>query len=160
MLYFSIIFNSLFLFQMMNLSQTYVMQRIQAKRHFVVNNTPNKSLLNMYTVVNETCGKFEINHTRIAVSDLTHPKVVHLDKYLVVDFNFIHYESVPFIEALYRPSFPNILYCPNVPFNNKSQTVKYKLFEMRFDTGPDSDGAQTEDGKVRNLTITVDFYTK
>ena len=131
----------------------------EGRKKLFAQTAPNKSLLNMYTVVNETCGTFEIKHTRIAVSDLSRPKVVHSDKYLVVGFNFIHYESVPFIEALYRPSFPNILYCPNVPFN-KSRTVKYELFEMRFDTGPDSDGAHTEDGKVRNLTITLDFHTQ
>ena len=113
----------------------------------------------MYEIVKETCGTFEIDNKTISASDLTEPGVVHSDKYLIVGFNFIHYESIPFIEALYRPAFPNILYCPNVPFN-ATQTVQFKLFQMRFDTGPDSYGAETEDGKVRNLTITLDFFSE
>ena len=131
----------------------------EESKYVLASKTLDKPLLDMYTMVNETCGTFQINSKTVAVGDLAHPEVIHSDKYLVVCFNFIHYESIPYIEALYRPSFPNILYCPNVAFN-KSQTVKFKLFEMRFDTGPDSDGAQTEDGKVRNLTITLDFNTK
>ena len=132
---------------------------VKDSKNVLASKTLDKSLLDMYTMVNETCRTFDIDSSTVAVGDLSHPEVVHSDKYLVVGFNFIHYESIPYIEALYRPSFPNILYCPNVPFN-KNQTVKFKLFQMRFDTGPDSDGAQTEDGKVRNLTITLDFYKK
>ena len=145
---------AVFFFQMMK-------THIECGNHVrkqLASKTWDKPLLDMYTMVNETCGTFEINSTTVAVGDLSQPEVVHWDKYLVIGFNFLHYESIPYIEALYRPSFPNILYCPNVPFK-KSQTVKYKLFEMRLDTGPDSYGAQTEDGEVRNLTITLDFYT-
>ncbi len=52
---------------------------------------------------------------------------------LLVVFNNPHYESIPYIETMYRPFFPYILFCgPGIPDFNLPNTRRVKNFHFSF----------------------------
>lgn len=62
-----------------------------------------------------------------------HPKTIHSDVLLIVVFTNQHYDLIPTLEVLYRPYYPNILYCGHPHesveiFLNKYQTVERRSF--------------------------------
>ena len=70
-----------------------------------------------YELYKHTCGK--IDHAEVEgrepQDEVPCLRPLH-DVLLVVAFNNPHYEALPYVELLYRPWFPNILYCgPSVP---------------------------------------------
>ena len=53
------------------------------------------------------------------------------DILLVITFNNPHYESIPYVETLYRPFFPNILYCGSSSVNlNQSAGIDNFTFSF------------------------------
>ena len=109
---------------------------------------------NTYVLLNQTCGRLLSASERLSPKDLLKPKRVHSDRILIVVFNFPHWEAVPFVEALHRASFPNVVYCTNTIINTTQ--MDFPLFQMQLITN--STGAMLEDNKVRNLQIDVVFH--
>ena len=111
-----------------------------------------QDVTNMITVLNATCGNHNNNLLRFLNKPNIQPKIQFEDRLLVVEFNNPHYESIPFLESLYRVSFPNILYCTLTPIENA--TNDYELFTMKLEVG---EIGNMEDWIVRNLLVEVTF---
>ena len=63
--------------------------------------------------------------------DISQPWTRFNDILLVVIFNIEHYDVLPSLEVLYRPFFPNILYCgPGLP--SKQQEALLGMFKYSF----------------------------
>ena len=109
----------------------------------------------MATLFRSTCDGHGETQRLLADPNLN-PGLVFDDRLLIIEFNFPgHYESVPYLEGLYRPSFPNILYCTTTPL--KSEVAYFDLFKM--ETFVDSIG-EHEDWKVRKVRLEVSMETE
>ena len=60
---------------------------------------------------NDTCNRHNVTMPNYVHINFAHPWTQFDDVLLLVVFNNPHYEAIPFVETLYRPFFPNILYC-------------------------------------------------
>ena len=60
---------------------------------------------------NDTCHSHNVTMPNYVHINFAHPWTQFDDVLLLVVFNKPHYEAIPFVETLYRPFFPNILYC-------------------------------------------------
>ncbi len=80
-------------------------------------------------LVNKTCSKFSMpSDVKI---NLTAPWHQLDNVLLIVTFNNPHYEVIPFLEIMYRPFFPYILYCgPGTPNEHKIPLLKNFTFSF------------------------------
>ena len=109
---------------------------------------------NILAVIRSTCKDDRLAERveeRVATGTSRQP--LFEDRLLVIAFNFPHYAAIPYLESLYRASFPNILYCTNVAIHNT--TLHFKLFTMRLRVG--GDVGKTEDGILKDLRLDVTF---
>ncbi len=89
--------------------------------------TPNINLQEHDRIYRNTCPPRNVGNSHI---NFELPWVSFPDVLLIVVFNKPHYESIPFVDTLYRPFFPNILYCgPGFP-NMNSQELKNLKFSF------------------------------
>ena len=73
--------------------------------------TPVTNLDSITSLYNNTCRRHDTTLPRFKNVDFAQPWTQFNDVLLVITFNNPHYESIPYVESLYRPFFPNILYC-------------------------------------------------
>ena len=94
-------------------------------------------ILNSYEinkVHKETCQTYQ-NTSFFEKVTLSQPWAQFSNILLLVVFNNPYYESIPFVETLYRPFFPHILYCgPGLP--NLSVPPGYPLNNFQFSFYP------------------------
>ncbi len=92
----------------------------------LMTNFSSKEISNVFS---NTCSTEKKNFAMLAAK-ITEPFVKFVDILLIVVFNTPHYQSIPYVETLYRPFFPNILYCgPGIP-DFKSQSLKNLRFNF------------------------------
>ncbi len=73
------------------------------------------SLKDVSNIYLDTCFDFS-NKSSLPAVKTANPWVQFNDILLIVVFNTPHYQSIPYVETLYRPFFPQILYCgPGIP---------------------------------------------
>ena len=81
-------------------------------RHLSSENFPPiNNLASIDDVYKDTCSGLNKNITSYMHVHFSQPWIQFDDILLMVVFNNPHYEVIPYIETLYRPFFPNILYC-------------------------------------------------
>jgi len=87
------------------------------------NYVPMSNAENARELIDVTCRDYEMpRHARL---NFTHPWTQYASTLLVVTFNKPHYESIPYIDTMYRPFFPYILYCgPGHPDLKKTPNLK------------------------------------
>ena len=109
---------------------------------------------NTIAVIRSTCKDARLTkRVEEKVATGTYSQPLFEDRLLVIAFNFPHYAAIPYLESLYRASFPNILYCTNVAIHNT--TLHFKLFTMLLRVG--GDVGKTEDGILKDLRLDVTF---
>ena len=73
--------------------------------------TPVSNLDSMTKLYNETCHRYSVMLPKHVHINFAQPWTQFDDVLLLVIFNNPHYDAIPYVETLYRPFFPNILYC-------------------------------------------------
>ena len=106
----------------------------------------------MFAIINATCAGHNDGLLHKLRQSLLLPKVKMVDRLLVIEFNNPHYESIPFLESLYRPSIPNILCCTLTPIVNS--TAEFSLFTLNLRV---DEVGYLEDWKIRKLHVEVIF---
>ena len=84
--------------------------------------SPVTNLDKITAVYKETCERRNQTLPNYEHIHFAQPWTQFDDILLVITFNTPHYESIPYVETLYRPFFPNILYCGSSSVN-VSQSV-------------------------------------
>ena len=129
-----------------------IMEELHRDSQSVINTE--QGIQDMKTTLEITCGKQNKDLVRFLDTPKIEPQVTFKDRLLVVEFNNPHYESIPFLESLYRPAFPNILYCTLTPIENA--TVDFELFTMKLQV---HEVGYLEDWMLRRLFVEVIFKT-
>ncbi len=106
--------------------RTNELEHEENKRH----TTPITNLGMVTEIYSNTCSK----HTNLTLGSNFMNPWMQFDKILLlVVFNKPHYKSIPYIETLYRPFFPYILYCvPGIPDFNLPNARGVKNFHFSF----------------------------
>ncbi len=103
-------------------------QQLESSKYFF-------PILNNYEINkthNETCQAYQ-NTSLFQKVTLSHPWAQFSNILLLVVFNHHNYDSIPFVETLYRPFFPYILYCgPGLPNLSLSPGHPLKNFQFSF----------------------------
>ena len=73
--------------------------------------TPVNNLDSMTKLYDETCHRHSVLLPKHVHINFAQPWTQFDDVLLLVIFNNPHYDAIPYFETLYRPFFPNILYC-------------------------------------------------
>lgn len=93
---------------------------------------PVKNVQDLYRTYQDTCSQSKQNKFDVKIN-FTHPWVQFENVLLVVTFNNPHYESIPFIETLYRAFFPYMMHCgPGLPNFTSAKMDKLKNFDFTF----------------------------
>ncbi len=92
---------------------------------------PTNNLQQLQKTYTETCSSIKMEN--ISNINFTQPWIQFDDILLLVVFNKVHYESIPYIDTLYRPFFPYILYCgPGMPNFALPQLQRLRGFDFTF----------------------------
>lgn len=76
---------------------------------------PINNIQYIQSVYKKTC-KNHLKTKKLTAMRFNSPWIQHGDILLIIVFNKPHYESIPFVELIYRPFFPNMLFCgPTFP---------------------------------------------
>ncbi len=86
-------------------------------------------------ILNKTCDYENTNNLKKV--SLSQPWMQYPNVLLLVVFNHPNYESIPYVETLYRPFFPHILYCGPIPLDmNAPALQKLKLSFVQYNLSP------------------------
>ena len=86
-----------------------------------------RSTKDLQQLYNKTCANVVTPPTMLQPSSFDYPSTQFPRTLLVVFFNWPRYESLPYVDLLYRPFFPLIVYCgPKLP--------KFDRFPLLFDS--------------------------
>ena len=105
-----------------------VFRRSRGRKPYI----PVNNVQELYSTYLNTCSgkKDSIFNVKI---NFTHPWTQFEDVLLVITYNNPHYETIKYVETLYRPFFPRILHCgPGVPNINKQKLGGLKNFAFSF----------------------------
>ena len=82
-----------------------------------------------------TCSGYKIETDPVHNVNFTHPWSQSGDTLLIVIFNHPHYEAIPYVELLYRPFFPSLVYCgPGQPDLQKfPQLAGFKITFLSYE---------------------------
>ena len=93
--------------------------------------TPATNLDSVTKLYNDTCRRQNVTLPKHVDVNFAQPWTQFDDVLLLVIFNNPHYDAIPYFETLYRPFFPNILYCgPDIigAFTQKCMTMAVQIY--------------------------------
>ena len=84
----------------------------RTRRHFGAGlRTPVTNIVAVEKFYKDTCHRDNVTLPKDTHINFAQPWTQFNEVLLVVTFNKPHYEAIPYLETLYRPFFPNMLYC-------------------------------------------------
>lgn len=99
------------IYQPIDYEQVVYRKKSMSKKPYI----PVNNVQEIYLTHINTCSQSSENKFNVKIN-FTHPWIQFEDVLLIITYNNPHYETIPYIETLYRPFFPYILHCgPGLP---------------------------------------------
>ena len=100
--------------------------------------TPISNFDNILATYKETCHRPGVTTPSNVAINFAKPWTQFNDILLVITFNNPHFDAIPYVETLYRPFFPNILYCgPGmIDLDRYAAVKKYKFSFLSYGINP------------------------
>ena len=101
---------------------------------------PVNNVQDIYLTYMDTCSHSNQNKFNVKIN-FTHPWTQFEDVLLIVTYNNPHYETIRYVETLYRPFYPYILHCgPGLPDFQNQKIKDSKNFAYSFYSYGDTKG--------------------
>ena len=121
--------------------------------------TPVTNLDSVTKLYNDTCHRQNVTLPKHVDVNFAQPWTQFDDVLLLVIFNNPHYDAIPYFETLYRPFFPNILYCgpDTIDANRYPRVNRFTFSFISYGSNPVGHvhGAFTQ--KCMTMALQIDY---